>query len=341
MKLLIIGGSIFLGRHLVTEALRKNHEVWIFNRGQSGPIPSPVCHVLQGNRESQSDLKKLSTMKFDAVIDTCGYVPRVVRTGLEILKDIAPHYLFASTISVYANPLANADETSPLMTSSDPQSEDVQKHYGGLKVLCENAVRTYFPNRNTNVRLGFLVGPYDRIYRLPYWLERLAAGGEVIAPGNPSDPFQCIDIRDAAAWMVLCAEKKIAGDFNVTGHVLPLGNLLNTCNQTLGDKAQLTWIPHSFLRDQGITAFDEIPYNISDEERGAVQISIAKALANGLTFRSLTETICDTHAWLAKEGFSVIAKAGEKIKARISRARELEILESYNKISNLHIAHKF
>ncbi|OFZ13063.1 MAG: hypothetical protein A2X86_09590 [Bdellovibrionales bacterium GWA2_49_15] len=335
MKLLILGGTIFLGRHIIAEALKRHHEVWVFNRGKSGPRPESACQVISGDRENHDDLKKLSAMKFDAIIDTCGYVPRVVRMGLELLRDAAPHYVFASTISVYAHAIPGSDETASVMTLDNPQSEDVQKDYGGLKALCESEIRKHFPSANTIVRLGFLVGPYDRIYRFPYWLERLSAGGKVIAPGEPSDLFQLVDIRDAAAWMVLSAEKKIIGDFNLTGHARPMGDLLDTCNQVLGTKAQLIWLPRAFLTDQGVSGFDGIPYNISDIDRGSVQQNIQKALASGLTFRSLPETVLDTSAWLKKEGFSTKGKIGVKINAGISRTRELEVLHHYHLINNL------
>src|SRR5262245_34894569 len=221
MRLLVIGGTRFVGRGVVRFALDAGHEVTLFNRGQTDPDAYPEAEHLVGDRDGGLDV--LRGRSWDAVIDTCGYVPRVVRASAELLAGAVGHYTFVSSLSVYADDRTpGQDESATLLRLEDPTVEEVTgESYGGLKVLCEEAVDDVFPGRALIARAGLIVGPEDYSDRMPYWVRRVADGGEVLAPGPPDYAVQVIDARDLGAWMVSCAESGTAGTFNATGPVVP------------------------------------------------------------------------------------------------------------------------
>jgi 2'-hydroxyisoflavone reductase len=300
MNLLILGGTIFLGRHLVEAALQRGHQVTIFNRGRHQPDLFPEVEKLRGDRAGSLDA--LRGRQWDAVIDTSGYVPRLVRASAELLAEAAQHYTFISSISVYAdfNP-EGSNESAPLQTLSDPTVGTVTPEtYGGLKALCEQVAEAAMPGRVLHVRAGLLVGPYDPIPRFAYWLRRVAQGGEVLAPGQPDRHIQLIDARDLAEWIIRMAEAKVSGVYNVTGapNTLTMEQLLNTIRTVSGSEATLTWMEDAFLLEQGVPPFDGLPFWVPTEMEGVFKVSVERALAAGLIYRPIADSIGNTLAWL-------------------------------------------
>ncbi len=216
MRLLVLGGTKFLGRAAVEAALADGHEVTLFNRGETLPELFPDAEKLRGDRDG--DLSALEGREWDAVIDPSGYVPRVVRASAELLQGSVGHYLFVSSASVYAEPYEPGfDETAPTVALEDPASEEILRDYGGLKAACELVVAEVFPGAHTNVRAGLIVGPNDRSGRFTYWPLRISLGGEVLAPAPQERLVQFIDVRDLGAWLVEACERGASGAFNASG----------------------------------------------------------------------------------------------------------------------------
>ena len=313
MKILILGGTIFLGRHLVEAALHNGHEVTLFNRGQHGPDLYPQVEQLRGDR--RGDLSALKGRQWDAVIDTNGYVPSVVRASATLLVHAARQYVFISSISVYKDvSVPGMDESAPVETITPEQLRDAERivppvigtiarayreAYGALKALCEQATEEVMPGRVLNVRPGLVVGPYDYSDRFTYWVNRVARGGEVLAPGRPERPVQFIDVRDLAEWVVRMVEMGQAGVYNATGpaHQLTMQQVLDAC-QSVSD-ATFTWMDDAFLLREQVQPWGQLPLWLPEEpdSAGFNAISIARALDTGLTFRPAVETARDTLAW--------------------------------------------
>src|ERR1051325_6256679 len=232
MKILILGGTVFLGRHLVEAALARGHEVTLFNRGNN-PHLFPEVEKLRGDRDGGLDV--LRGRRWDVVIDTSGFVPRIVRASAELLADTVELYVFISSLSVIADTrVPGADESAPVGTLDDPTIEDATgKAYGPLKALCEQAVEQVMPGRALNIRPGLIVGPHDPTGRFTYWPVRVARGGEVLAPGRPARQIQLVDVRDLAGWIIRLAEAGTSGLFNATGpdKVLTMEELLEECRR--------------------------------------------------------------------------------------------------------------
>lgn len=303
MRILIIGGTIFVGRHLVLAAKARKHEVTLFHRGKHNPGLFPDVETIQGDRMEAADLAKLDGRTWDAVIDTCGYFPRQIRLAADALRDKVGLYCFISTIGVYRDySKASVSEDDPLATIDDPTTEEVTgETYGPLKALCDLATLEEFPDKALVIRPGLIVGPYDPTDRFTYWPHRIAQGGEVLAPENPDLRTQFIDVRDLAEWNILLLERGITGVFNATGPDYPLtfGELLETCQNVTGSDAQLTWLPADFLEEQDVKPWSELPLWIPSTagEPGHDGASIDRALAKGLSIRPLSETVRDTLAW--------------------------------------------
>jgi 2'-hydroxyisoflavone reductase len=329
MKILIIGGTVFLGRHLVEAAQARGHEVTLFNRGQHNPELFADVEKIRGDRTRAEDLKALQGRHWDAVVDTCGYVPRIVRMSAEALADYADHYTFVSTGSVYGDTATGPDESTPVVTMPDPTVEEVTgETYGPLKALCEQAAEAAMPGRVLHVRAGLIVGPNDQSDRFTYWPVRVARGGEVLAPGRPDRAVQFIDVRDLAAWIIHMAEKKQAGVYNATGPAttLTMAQLLETCRTALGSDATFTWAPDQWLLEQKVGVWMEMPLWIPDgPSDGFMFADIRKALAAGLTFRPLAETVRDTVAWDQTRPAELQRRAGLKPE------REAELLALWHK----------
>ena len=303
MKLLIIGGTRFLGRALADAALAAGHELTLFNRGQSNPGLFPAVEELHGNRDGGLDV--LAGRQWQAVIDTCGYMPHIVRASAEFLKDAVGRYVFVSSISVYADfATVGMDENAPLGTIEDETVEEITNEtYGPLKVLCERAVSEVMgEERALHIRAGLIVGPYDLSDRFTYWPYRLAKGGDVLAPGSPDAPVQIIDVRDLAEWIIRAVEAGLSGPYNVTGpeYRLTMGQVLNTCRTVSGSDATLIWVSDEFLQENEVGTYVEMPLWIpaGAEYAGFDTVNCQKAIRDGLVFRPLADTVRDTLAWL-------------------------------------------
>ncbi|MBI1798522.1 MAG: NAD-dependent epimerase/dehydratase family protein [Candidatus Eisenbacteria bacterium] len=330
MNVLILGGTRFLGRALAEAALERGHRVTLFHRGQTGARLLPECERILGDRGS--DLDRLGALTFDAVFDTCGFVPRVVRAAAVRLADSASHYAFISSISAYAEPLAiGAGEDAPLATLADPSREDVTgETYGALKALCEREISAAFGNRALIARAGLLVGPNDTTDRFPYWVKRLARGGDVMVPDAPLQPLQLIDVRDAAAWLVRMAEARAGGTYNLTGpaRALSLGEFFGACRAALGSDARFVPVSESFLRERRVEPWSELPLWTGGGD-GFLSVAIDRALASGLALRSLDATVLDTFAWSRGRGEPFAATAATPQPNSLSIERECELLEAW------------
>jgi 2'-hydroxyisoflavone reductase len=326
MRILILGGTVFLGRALVDEALRRSHQLTLFNRGQSNPGLYPLVERLTGDRKV--DLSALHGRRWDAVIDTCGYLPRVVKVSAEALAYSVEHYTFISTESVYASPLQpGIDELAPAGTLPDESVEEVTgKTYGPLKALCEQAVEAALPGRTLVVRPGLIVGPYDLSDRFTYWPYRVSQGGRVLAPGRPERGVQFIDVRDLAAWVISLVEAGETGIFNADGMpgTVNMQALLEACKSASESDAQFVWASDEFLVKNNVGAWKEMPLWIPETDpdaAGFFSISVDKALAAGLSYRPLFETISDTLAWARTRPADYTWRAG------LSREREAHLLD--------------
>jgi 2'-hydroxyisoflavone reductase len=329
MKLLILGGTIFLGRHIVDAALRHGHTVTLFNRGRHRPDLFPGVERLTGDRDGGLDA--LGGRTWDAVIDTCGYVPRVARQSAERLRDAVGHYTFISSISVYKDiPGADADEETPVSTLDDPTVETITgETYGPLKALCEKAVQDALGTRAFIVRPGLLVGPHDPSDRFTYWPARVARGGEVLAPEKPEAPIQIIDGRDLADFIIQLIEGHAFGIYNATGpeYELTMGRLLETSKQVSGSDAQFKWASVDFLKQNNVQSWSDMPVWIPADEEGlgAARVDVSKAIQAGLRFRPLEATVRDTLAWARTR------PADHEWRAGLKPEREQELLALRNK----------
>ena len=299
MRLLVIGGTRFLGRHFVEAALGRRHEVTLFNRGRTAPGLFPGVETVIGDRDG--GLGALAGRTWDAVLDPSGYVPRVVGASVSALAGRVGLYAFVSSISVYATPIApGADESAPVASLADPATEEITgETYGGLKAACEREVARAFGERALLVRPGLIVGPHDPTDRFTYWPRRLSLGGDVLAPGVPGQPVQVIDARDLAAWMLDLLERGTGGTFHATGPAEPLtlGGLLERAALALGTPSRLVWVDEAFLLERGVQPWTEVPLWVPAGEAGIDEVSIERALAAGLALRPLAETVRDTLAW--------------------------------------------
>lgn len=331
MRLLVIGGTAFLGRSVVESALARGHEVTIFHRGKTQPGLFPQVEEILGDREH--DLHLLEGRRWDAVVDTCGYVPRVVRASAQMLAGMAEHYTFIASVNVYGDYKEKGiDEQYPLATLEDETAEEITgESYGPLKALCEREVEQAFPGKALLVRPGLIVGPWDRSNRFTYWPYRLAQGGEVLAPDHKQMPLQWIDVRDLAEWIVRMAENRQAGAFNVTGpeQPVPLQEVLERCRTAIGSEAHLTWVAEDFIEKHEVQPWMQLPLWIPGEE-GEVFCTVKneKAIAAGLTFRTLEETARDTLAWIS--GRQQEGTLGNTL----ARERESEILAAWHAREN-------
>jgi 2'-hydroxyisoflavone reductase len=300
--LLILGGTVFLGRHIVEAALARKHAVTLFNRGVNNPDLFPDVERLRGDRDG--DLRSLEGRRWDAVIDTCGYVPRHVRDSAGLLAGAVEHYTFTSTIGVYADfGRVGIDETAPVATVSDENLEDLTaESYGPLKALCEKAVEECLPGRTLVIRAGLLVGPNDPLERFTYWVRRVAQGGEVLAPGRPERQVQIVDARDLSEWIVRMVEARQTGVYNGSGpdYALTMGRMLDESISVSGSDARLVWVDDGLLIDQKAGPWQEVPLWLPENDpkfAGLMAIDCGKALTAGLTFRPLADTIRDTLEW--------------------------------------------
>lgn len=345
MKLLIIGGTRFVGRHLVTAAAARGHDITLFNRGKHAPAPVDGVETIVGDRHS--DLDRLKGRRWDVVVDMCGFLPRGVRASAEALRDAVDLYVFISSQSVYADlSRAGVDESAPTKMLTNEQLDKANaidsgpatatsygEMYGGLKALCEQSAEEVMPDRVLIVRPGLIVGPYDHTDRFTYWVARVARGGEVLAPGRPQRHVQFIDARDLAEWTVRVIEEKQVGVYNCNSvpGALTMETVLEECKAVSGSDASLCWVEETFLEREQVDAWDELPLWLPEsvpELKGFMFVNPNKAIAAGLTFRHLTETVVDTLAWWQ-------TRTDEELKAGLEPEKEQRLLRQWQNTSSL------
>ena len=296
MNILILGGTVFMGIQLVNYAQKRNHNVTIFNRGKRNPDIFPDVEKLIGDRNG--DLAPLKGRKFDAVIDTCGHVPGIVRKSAELLKDNTDNYTFISSISAYSDFSKHGqDESGETCKITDGNTEEMtMENYGAMKVLCENVVTEVFGDRALNIRPGLIVGENDWSDRFTYWIHRIDQGGKVLVPDGKKDRVQFIDVKDLSEWTIKMAEGKKSGLYNATGpdYKLTFEEFINACQKVTVNKAEIIWAKEKFLLDENITPWMELPMWVTEADQGINNIDISKAIRDGLTFRPLEETLRDT-----------------------------------------------
>jgi 2'-hydroxyisoflavone reductase len=305
MRLLVLGGTHFVGRAVVETALARGDEVTTLNRGLSRPAATGADSVIADRTDPEALRRAVRNREWDAVIDTWSGAPRVVRDSARLLADRAGHYGYVSSISVYQWPIPlGADERTALVDGDlDEDDADV---YAAAKRGGELAALQAFGDRALLSRAGLVLGPYENIGRLPWWLRRIERGGQVLAPGDPARPLQYIDARDLAAWMLLAAERGIGGAFNTAsrpGHTT-MGELLQGVVKVTGSDAELVWATPAVIEEAGISPWIELPIWLpQNAEYGGMQdADVSAAHHAGLTCRPVQETIADTWAWLQAEG---------------------------------------
>ena len=305
MRILILGGSAVLGRATAVEAVRAGHDVTTFNRGQSGPDVAGVT-AIRGDRTADDDLAPLRDREWDVVVDTSGYVPEAVGRAARLLAPTAGSYVFVSTLNAYPGwPTEPVTEDSPTHRCA-PDATEEDGDYGKLKVGCEQAVRDAFGDRAVIVRSGLLIGPYDNTGRLTWWLDRIARGGQVLAPGDPDKPMQLIDVRDLSRWFLDRAAAAAGGTFNAggPGHNTTMGRLLADAGAATGSETEPVWVPDDFLLDHDVQPWSELPLWAPDNPEFAAVWDADSTAAQraGLTCRPVTASIQDTWAWLRQGG---------------------------------------
>ncbi len=327
MNILIIGGTKFVGRHITQAAIDAGHKVTLFNRGKTNADLFPGAVKLFGDRDGGTDALKGKT--WDAVIDVCGYFPRIVRQSAELLKDAVGLYVFVSTISVYADESQpGIDENSELGTIEDPSVEEItNKTYGPLKVLCEEEVKRFFPEKHFIPRPGFVVGPNDPTDRFTYWPHRYFEGGTMLAPAPAEQPMQFIDGRDLGEWIIRMTSEMKTGEYNATGpdYVLTLEKILADCAEVSKKKTEIVWVDEEFLKEREITARELPLWYAGEEYAGIMKVNVSRAIEAGLTFRPLPETIRDTIRWDSNRPISYEWRAG------LSSEREAELLREWKR----------
>lgn len=308
MRVLVLGGTRFLGRAVVAAALDAGDDVTTFTRGVSGKPPDPV-EALYGDRGTPADLAVLEGRQFDVVVDTSGYEPRVVRDSARLLAPSAGHYVFVSTLNVFPDwGEQPVDADSPVHggtpdAATDDAPEDQVARYGWLKAGCERAVRREFDDRSTMARAGLLIGPHDDTGRLTWWLQRVARGGEVLAPGRPDRQLALADVRDLATWMLRCGRDGAEGTFITTGPAgqVSFAGLLDACRTATGADARFTWLPDDVLASHDVTPWTDLPLWLPESiGPAAFDHDTRPAEQAGLRFRPVADSVADTWAWLRK-----------------------------------------
>jgi 2'-hydroxyisoflavone reductase len=315
MRLLVLGGTRFLGSAVVAAAVNAGWSVTTLTRGKSGYVPlPPAVDARHGDRATADGLAALDGGEWDVCIDTCGFVPRVVGLGAARLAGRVGHYVFVSSLSAVPSwpdepvrgtpprrdcpPDAGPDGSVP---GGRPPGSGEQAGYGDLKAGCERAVEQHFPDSSTQVEAGLIVGPAEDIGRLPYWLHRVARGGEVLAGGRPDQPVQLVDTRDLAAWMLRCGAERTTGRYAATSPpaLTTFGDLLAECVRATGSDASVRWVDDEFLLANGVEPWSELPLWMPlGMGPHAWDVDTGPAEAAGLVCRPLGDTVADTWQWL-------------------------------------------
>lgn len=325
MKILILGGTVFLGRHLVSAAKNAGHELTLFNRGNH-PQTDETIEQIRGDRNADLDI--LLDRKWDAVIDTCGMKPDEVVLSAAKMSNCCQTYVYISSISAYEN-FRKEGTTEHDATKLTPR--DKEQDYGSDKAWCEKAVLEHVPEtRALIIRPGLLVGRYDPTDRFTYWVRRIAQGGQVLAPGRPEREIQFIDIRDCAEWIIRLLEAKIHGTFNLTGPFYPytMGEFLRACVAESGSNAELVWASDQELAETKVTPWTELPFWLPEtdiDHRGLMKVDSLKAQNTGLSYRAVHETIGDTLDWDKSRDQKIPLEAG------LSHEKERDLLSTLRK----------
>ena len=331
LNILILGGTGFTGPHQVRYAVARGHKVTVFNRGKrQADLPKNVKHLV-GDRNGQLDSLKGSAT-WDVIIDNPTTFPRWVRTAGEVLKGRTEQYVFISTLSVYDKwDTASMDEHARLATMPDPANEEM-KNYGAMKVLAELEAEKWYPGKVTVIRPGLIVGPGDETDRFTYWPVRIARGGEVLAPGAPTDAAQIIDARDLAEWTIRMCEARQYGTYNATGPRSPLSvsEMLAGIRGAMAGSLDIrfTWTDAKFLEEQKVRPWADLPVWIPPAGDFLYwgKANIEKAVAAGLTFRPLAVTAAETLAWHKTRP----AEQQAKMKSGLTPEREAEVLKAWH-----------
>ncbi len=331
LKILILGGTAFLGPAIVRHARSQGHQLTLFTRGKTNVDLFPDIEMLLGDRDGNLDA--LKNRDWDVVIDTCGYLPRLVTDSARLLADHVGQYIFISSISVFADfSKPGLDESSPVGVLEDESVEEITGlTYGPLKALCEQAAEREMRGRSTTIRPGLIVGPMDRTDRFTYWPVRIAKGGEVLTPESPDVVTQVIDVNDLAMFIVRCAERNITGTFNATSPAgeLNMGELFESCKKVSGSDATFTYVSYAFMQEKELQEWSDIPVYVHLEgpEAGHPFINVNKAVRQGLTFRPISETIRDTINWWATVSRE---RKDRPMRSGLTAEREKEALEAWH-----------
>ena len=304
LRILVLGGTGFIGPHVVQHALDRGHDITLFNRGRTNTDMFPGVKKLVGDRDN--GLAALEKGEWDVVLDNSGYVPRHVKDSANLLKDRVGRYLFTSSVSAYdfsnprlpMTPAGTGNPGSPLAVLSEPGSEDVGKHYGALKAVAEKYVEEIYRERATIVRPTYVAGPGDRTQRFTWWVERINRGGDIIVPGNADGSFAIIDVRDLAEFYITLLEADQSGIFNASGPagVMTFAGMLNGIRATTNSPVSFHRIDESFLQEQGVDG-RELPMWNAGERGEIIPFENQSSIDVGLRFRTLAKTARDTHAW--------------------------------------------
>ncbi|HEX5052930.1 MAG TPA: NAD-dependent epimerase/dehydratase family protein [Planctomycetota bacterium] len=334
LKILVLGGTAFLGPPFVRAALANGHTVTLFNRGKTNPGLFAELEQLRGDRE-KGDLASLAGREFDVVVDTSGYVPAHVEATARLFAEKAKHYQFVSSVSVYGafgERADTVDETSDVGEVADDKVEGIgtirqaMPFYGPLKARCEAAAEAVMPGRVSRIRPGLIVGPGDRSDRFTWWPVRIDRGGEVLAPGDPDGAVQFIDVRDLAEWMLHCLEQDVFGVYNAVGFAgrVSMAEMLAACKCATAAPVTLTFASEEFLAENQVRAWSELPVWIPREARSV--IANARAIGKGLQFRPIADTVRDTLHWARTErGDKPFASTG------LRPEREQELLANWHR----------
>ena len=329
LRILILGGTRFLGVAQVQYALARGHTVTLFNRGRTNTHLFPEVEKLRGDRND--DLTALQGREWDVVIDNSASVPRWVEQSAGLLRNSANQYIYVSSLSVIAdNSIIGSDETTAVKQLDDPTVEQVTGgRYGGMKALCEQRAQEAFGDRAMVVRPGLIVGPMDNTDRFTYWPIRIDRGGEVMAPGNPTHHVQIIDVRDLASWMVRMGEDNASGVYNASGPASPMSmaEMLYGIRAATSANVSFTWVNADFLEQHEVRPWSHMPTWRPPREgmQGFSRVNCSKAIAAGLTFRPLAETASDTITWFK----TLPAERQSEMGAGLSAEREVEVLAAW------------
>ncbi len=330
MKLLVLGGTVFVGRHMVAAALARGHAVAMFNRGREDDGAFPEVERLVGDRAG--DLAALRGREWDGVIDVAAYVPSFVERAARALAGACAHYTFVSTRSVYADLLRSREEDAvaeiddagvaaaeSLVVEGRSDAAQYGPSYGALKVRCERAAALAFGDRLLVVRPGLIAGPHDPTDRFTYWVRRVARGGDLLAPGRPDRAVRFIDARDLATWIIRSIERHLTGTFNASGTGTTMQGMLDACREASRSDARLHWADESFLLARGVAPWNELPLWIPEDKNAFLEVADDRAMREGLTYSALETTIGDTLAWDR-------TRASGPMQTGLTDAREAELL---------------